>query len=259
VCPEVGIGMGVPRPPIRLVGPVRAPRARGRDDATLDVTAELAAYGRRQAGRLDDISGYLFKSRSPSCGLTDVPVFTGARSRPGRGIYAAAILARHPWLPAEDEQGIADAARRDHFFERVFAYRRWQALEAPLAAFHAAHECVLLAHRPRAAKALEKIAAGGKRAVREYLAGFMTALVHPATAAGHERVLRHLAARLRGKIDREAWRRLRAHIAAFRAGRIPRARVLALLRRHFRRHPDPHVLAQVYLFPDPVERRLRGL
>src|SRR5438132_8879597 len=86
VCPEVGIGMGVPRPPIELAGRIEAPRAVGREDAALDVTAWLSAFGRKQAHRLDDLSGYVFKSRSPSCGLFDVPVYTKAGSRRGRGV-----------------------------------------------------------------------------------------------------------------------------------------------------------------------------
>src|SRR3990170_6839262 len=65
VCPEVAIGLGIPRPPIRLVGSPEAPRAVGVKDVSLDVTDKLAAYGRRQSCQLDDLSGYVFKSNSP--------------------------------------------------------------------------------------------------------------------------------------------------------------------------------------------------
>ena len=72
VCPEVAIGLGVPRPPIRLVGNPAAPRAVGVADPTLDVTRKLTVYGQRMARTLDDISGYILKSRSPSCGMERV-------------------------------------------------------------------------------------------------------------------------------------------------------------------------------------------
>ena len=94
VCPEVAIGLGVPRAPIRLVGRPGTARAVGRQDPSLDVTAKLAAYGRKMGRALDDVSGYVLKSRSPSCGIERVPVYDGDKARPGRGIYADAFLAR---------------------------------------------------------------------------------------------------------------------------------------------------------------------
>ena len=68
LCPEVAIGMGVPREPIRLVGDPQAPRAVGTVSREVDVTAPLAAYGDRMAGELTDICGYIFMQQSPSCG-----------------------------------------------------------------------------------------------------------------------------------------------------------------------------------------------
>jgi uncharacterized protein YbbK (DUF523 family) len=123
VCPEVAIGMGVPRPPIHLVGDPRSPRAVGVDDPSLDVTRKLERYGRRQTRALAGVSGYIFKARSPSCGLEGVKVY-GRRGgvRPGRGVYARAFLARHPKLPAIEEDALRDRKRRAQFIEQVLAY-----------------------------------------------------------------------------------------------------------------------------------------
>ena len=88
VCPEMGIGLGVPRPRIRLTGKVNGPRIVGTGDPALDVTETLAAFGRQQAEALDDISGYIFKNRSPSCGVWHVPVWQEGNTPPikdGRG------------------------------------------------------------------------------------------------------------------------------------------------------------------------------
>jgi uncharacterized protein YbbK (DUF523 family)/uncharacterized protein YbgA (DUF1722 family) len=269
VCPEVGIGMGVPRAPIHLVG-WQAPRALGRANPEIDVTTKLTAYGRKQAARLDDISGYIFKSRSPSCGVFDVPVHNKTRVRPGRGIYAAAFLERHPWLPAEDETRLGDALVRDNFIERVFAYARWQRLAASgitaarLIEFHAAHKYALMAHRPRAVSELGKLVADAgrgraRKVARQYLAGFMMALARPATPAGHQNALLHLAGYLHGKLAPASQQHLIDAICAFRAGSVSRAQVLTLMRAAFRAHPDPYVLSQVYLFPVAAERKLRNL
>ena len=268
VCPEVGIGMGVPRAPIQLVGRAGALRAVGRADAALDVTAELAAYGRRMACALDDVSGYVFKSRSPSCGVAGVPVYGGTRTDPGRGIYADAFLAAHPYLPAAEEGALPDVHARDSFLERVFAYRRWQQLlargitAARLEEFHAAHELMLMAHRPRAVSELGRIVAraGRGRASRvapEYLGGFMRALSVPVTPARHENALRHAMGFLRRELDRDEQAELLAAIRRVRRG-AP-APAFALLRRHFRRHPHPEIARQRYLYPEPLERRVRRL
>lgn len=270
VCPEMGIGLGVPRAPIQLVGRPDAPRARGRDDPTLDVTNRLAMYGRKQAERLADVSGYIFKSRSPSCGLEHVPVHTPGRTRGGRGVYASALLARQPWLPATEETGLTDPDLRDNFLERVFAYRRWQTLlhggigAAQLADFHAAHKYALMAHSPRAVAVLGRVVAHASRrhapsVAQQYMDGFMAALAVTATPARHENVLLHLAGYLRGHQGKPEQHALLKAISEFRAGRRPRANVLSMLRRQFRRHPDPYIARQTYLYPEAPERRLRKL
>jgi uncharacterized protein YbbK (DUF523 family)/uncharacterized protein YbgA (DUF1722 family) len=269
VCPEVAIGLGVPRPPIRLVGSVRSPRAVGVEGPALDVTKKLAAYGRQQARALDDVSGYILKSRSPSCGMAGVEVHARrARRKRGRGIYAAAFMAAQPLLPVEEEGRLGDARRRDNFLERVFAWRRWQALQARgmtparLAAFHAAHELTLRAHGDAQFRSLGRLAArAGKRNLRRiaggYARAFMAALARPATRARHAGVLARVANRFEERLNDRERAALRATLKDYRAGRRPLAAPLRLLQRHLRRHPDPWLARQLYLHPDPREFALR--
>ncbi len=269
VCPEVGIGLGVPRPPIRLAGTPGAPRAVGVENPALDVTRKLAAYGRKQARALDGICGYILKSRSPSCGVASTKIFSrDGRVKRGRGIYAAAFMAARPLLPVEEEGRLGDPRRRDSFLERVFAWRRWQLLAsrgitaARLADFHRAHELSLLAHGPAHYRTLGRVVArAGKRNVRrvaqDYAAAFMAALARPATRARHAGVLMQVADRLKGRLDGRARTELRAAIRGYRAGRHALAVPVQMLRRHLRRHPDPGLARQAYLYPDPREFALR--
>ena len=106
ICPEVGIGMGVPRDPIQLVGEASAPHVVSVDDTDLDYTDRLKGYASEVAAVLDDVHGYVFADRSPSCGLAGVKVFAedGSFARVGRGVYAAAVLASYPDLPVVDAQ-----------------------------------------------------------------------------------------------------------------------------------------------------------
>src|SRR5438093_13641730 len=157
VCPEVELGLGVPREPIRLEGDPAAPRlvaAKSRRDLTRAMT-RLARTRAEQLARLD-LVGYVFKKDSPSCGMQRVPVHAdGGRSRRrGTGLFARTVMARLPLLPVEEEGRLRDPALRASFVARVLAYARWKAALAAgmtgtrLAAFHAAHERLLRGHDP---------------------------------------------------------------------------------------------------------------
>ena len=124
VCPEVGAGLGVPRPPVHLTGEREAPRALGVEDDSLDVTAPLQAYIDTLLDELDGVDGAILKARSPSCGLA-VPVRdAGGRPHPGMGLFARALAARRPDLPLADEADLADPERRQVFLARVQAHAR---------------------------------------------------------------------------------------------------------------------------------------
>ncbi len=114
VCPEVEAGLGVPREPIQLVrrGP-RAVRLIGIDTGK-DYTAAMRRYAKHRLDELAmlDLCGYVFKEGSPSCGLAPL------------GLFAAALVARFPHLPVEEEGRLRDARVRDAFIERVVAYAR---------------------------------------------------------------------------------------------------------------------------------------
>ncbi|HYA38642.1 MAG TPA: DUF523 and DUF1722 domain-containing protein [Candidatus Methylomirabilis sp.] len=271
VCPEVAIGLGTPRPPIRLVGSAAAPRAVGIDDTALDVTDKLAAFGNRMAHELIGISGYIFKSKSPSCGMERVKVYHrgGMPARHGRGIYAAAFLVARPGLPAEEEGRLNDPRLRDNFIERVFSYRRWQAVVAagPTAAllveFHTRHKLALLAHGADTYRQFGRLLAQARRKgpnglADEYIRRFMDALAHPATPARHANVMMHLMGYLKKGLDAADKAELLELIRGYRAGEAPLAAPVTLLRHHFRLCPHPYVARQTYLYPDPRELLLRG-
>ena len=128
ICPEAAIGMGVPRPPIRLQGKTTQPRAVSVDNPQSDVTMALHDYAKQIAPELQDISGYIFKGRSPSCGIGDTPVYdnNGEPIYLGVGVFAQALMSYWPLLPVTDECCLAQIEARTGFIDRVFSYRRWQ-------------------------------------------------------------------------------------------------------------------------------------
>ena len=127
-CPEVAIGLGIPRPPIRLVNIDGSIRVRGVKDTQQDVTDALIAYGEGVARQLRHVSGYLFKKGSPSCGMERVKVYDAQSGHPvdsSAGMFAATIMRTLPELPVEEEGRLMDSRLRENFIERVFIYHRW--------------------------------------------------------------------------------------------------------------------------------------
>jgi uncharacterized protein YbgA (DUF1722 family)/uncharacterized protein YbbK (DUF523 family) len=272
VCPELEMGLGVPRPPLRLAGDAGAPRLVFVESGA-DQAERFERWARPRLDALADtgLSGYILKSKSPSCGLERLPVYgdDGIVRRSGVGLFARALLERLPNLPAVEESRLRDATIRDNFVERVFCYRRWQEMlgggfsRARLVAFHAAHKLVLMAHGPALPAELGRLVANPRAlppgVLRErYAASFMRALGMRATRAKHTNVLHHILGYFKRHLDARDKAELVALIDDYRLGRAPLVAPLTLLRHHARRLEIPYLAEQVYLHPHPKEAMLRS-
>ncbi|QZI71737.1 DUF523 and DUF1722 domain-containing protein [Pseudomonas protegens] len=272
LCPEVAIGMGTPREPIRLVGDPEQPRAVGTVDARLDVTLPLAEYGERMAAQVDDICGYIFMQNSPSCGLERVKVYQAngiPHRNGGRGIYAQAFCAQHPDLPVEEAGRLNDPVLRENFLTRVYVYRDWQALlkqgltRRALTDFHSRCKYLLMANHPVQYKTLGNLLGSmGKGDPNligpRYFSELMAALSKCATRGTHSNVLQHLSGYLKQSISAEDKQEVQHVIGQYRHGIVPLVVPLTLLKHHFRQHPDPYIAQQLYLQPHPENLSLRN-
>lgn len=190
-CPEVAAGLGVPRPRLELVRLAQAGvRVLRVGDHAVDETERMAACGRQLQARLAGLCGYVFKSRSPSCGLQDTPLFDEAGREVGRraGLIAEAVQAAYPELPVADEVTLQEPARRAAFWEAVFALHRWAAWAGgrpgpgSVQAFHHRYRLRLRLRGVATEAALAAIAR--ERAADVYLARAMAALAQPVTREG---------------------------------------------------------------------------
>jgi uncharacterized protein YbbK (DUF523 family) len=117
-CPEVAIGLGTPRETLRLTAGDRLINR----SSTADHTAAMAALPLPEG-----IDGYVFKAKSPSCGIRAIPRYGGGEQpadHNGRGVFAARLMAAFPLLPVVDEEQLADPALGEAFIERIFARAR---------------------------------------------------------------------------------------------------------------------------------------
>jgi uncharacterized protein YbgA (DUF1722 family)/uncharacterized protein YbbK (DUF523 family) len=271
LCPEMAIGLGAPREPIRLVGDAQAPRAVGSVTRALDVTEALVGYGERMASQLDDISGLIVMQKSPSCGLERVKVYQddGRPAEKGRGLFTATLARLRPELPIEEDGRLNDPVLRENFIARVYAYGDWQALRRAgltrkgIIAFHSRHKYLLMAHNPLQYRTLGRLLAGiGEQDPAEfgprYFTALMAALQKCATRGTHANVLQHLAGYLRRALPSEERREIQRLIEQYRSGTVPLVVPLTMLKYHFRHHPDRYIALQAYLQPHPEELGLRN-
>jgi uncharacterized protein YbgA (DUF1722 family)/uncharacterized protein YbbK (DUF523 family) len=272
VCPEVEVGMGTPREPIRLLRQGASTRLVGVKSGT-DHTAAMREWAARRVEALakEDLDGYVLKKDSPSCGMERVKVYdaNAAPARIGRGLFAEALMERLPLLPVEEEGRLSDPRLRENFVERVFAHRRLQELftgrwtMGGLVRFHTAHKLSLLAHSPTAHQSLGRLVARGAMLPRpelreQYQAAFMRALCMTATPRRHVNVLQHMLGYLRKTLDDASREELADAIADYQKGLVPLVVPITLLRHHVRRCGIDYLAGQVYLEPHPKELMLRN-
>lgn len=126
ICPEVEIGLGVPRPAIHLVQQQQQVEAIGVEDGQLNVTQSLISLAQELVPQFEQFSGYIFKSSSPSCGISHVRLTDeqGRETLAGTGIFADTVMRLNPDLPVVDEQGLADQSIKEQFLIRLFSEDR---------------------------------------------------------------------------------------------------------------------------------------
>jgi uncharacterized protein YbgA (DUF1722 family)/uncharacterized protein YbbK (DUF523 family) len=262
-CPEIEIGLGAPRETLRLTSDGRLVNRGG--DA--DHTGAMAVLPLP-----DGLDGYVFKAKSPSCGLRAIPRYPAPGRQPadhrGQGLFARRVTGRYPLLPAEDEGRLNDAVLREEFTERVFAFARLRALFAPawqprdLVGFHARHKLQLLAHDPsryRAAGRVVAAAGSAPRAATEaaYRDWFTAAMLSRATRGRHANTLQHAFGRVGRELDRGRRADLAARIEDFRRGADPLQVPVTLLAHYASDGSVPWLADQTYLRPYPQALRLR--
>jgi uncharacterized protein YbgA (DUF1722 family)/uncharacterized protein YbbK (DUF523 family) len=273
VCPEVEIGMGIPRPTIRLES--------GGDNVRLvcpdtgeDFTQRMSRYSGKRVRELKKsagLDGYIVKSRSPSCGMERIRVYGDAnvKRRDGVGRFTEVLMELWPTLPVEEEGRLNDAKIRETFIERVFCRNRWRTMaktglsRKKLIAFHTAHKMLLRAHNEAGYRRLGKLVASAgqipdQKLFKDYELMFSETLKTAATVKKHRNVLSHAQGYLKKIIDSGEKKEISTAIEDYAAGLLPLIVPLTLLRFNIRKHGVDYLNGQLYFDPHPKELMLRN-
>ncbi len=270
VCPEVEVGMGVPRETVRLVGDLEKPRMIA-ERSGRDWTQAMNELSRTRSRELLDagICGFILKKDSPSCGFDKVRVYSPQTKMPrreGRGMFAQKLIDRAPLLPVEDEGRLNDPALRENFVERLFAYARWSALRrkpsaGALVKFHSQHKLILMAHDQTRLRRLGRLAAakaGDPGVWDEYGALFMETLRTLATRRNHANTLYHALGYFSDHLSKPEKSEMIALIEDYRKGLLPLIVPVTMTGHHVKLRSVTYLLDQHYFNPHPKELMLRN-
>ena len=272
-CPEVDVGMGIPRETVALYGTLYKPRMIGNKTKT-DWTDKINKYTKGRINELinQDLCGYIFKAKSPSCGIGRVNVYSefgSSKVRYGAGIFARAFIKSYPLVPVEDEGRLHDARIKENFIIRVFCFNRIGRLLrqdftiGKLVKFHTKQKFLLLSHSRKHYDALCKLVANAKKYKLEelkahYCETFMDALTYKSTTKKNTDVLLHMMGFLKKILTEEEKENILATIEDYRNELLPIIVPITLIKHQVKIHKIDYLLDQVYLNPHPKELMLRN-
>ncbi|MBU0517420.1 DUF523 and DUF1722 domain-containing protein [bacterium] len=269
VCPEKECGLPVPREPMRLEGDPTSPRlivTRTRRD----ITDQMMTWVNRRIVGLgnENLHGFIFKSRSPSCGIEQVKVID-EREIPhkiGVGLFAQAFMDHFPLLPVEEEDRLNDPALRENFISRIFTLKRWR--ETPqtvegLVEFNAHHKLQIMAHSVTHLRQMDKLVADLKKipvaeAFQQYLEILMPALKLRATCKKNTNILMHILGCFKKQLSADEKQEALEKINLYHNQVVPLIVPITLLNHYGRKYDQPYLKQQVYLNPHPAELMLRN-
>ncbi|MBN1282214.1 MAG: DUF1722 domain-containing protein [Proteobacteria bacterium] len=266
-CPEVEVGLGVPRDPIRIVAS-GADRRLVQPATGRDVSEVMRACVARILDSLPDVDGFLLKSRSPSCGLRDVRLYpregkVAAVTSKGQGFFGGEVLARFPHKAVEDEARIMDFRIRENFLTKLFAIADFRTVRASgamrdLVDFHSRNKYMLMAYSQRQLSVLGNIVANAERAapaevIARYAAELCKGCERSPRYTSNINALMHAFGHLSKGLGGGERAYFLETLEAYRKSRVPLSVPLSILRSFVVRFGDSYLMAQTFFEPFPED------
>lgn len=266
VCPEVEIGLGVPRQPLRLIVGPSGHRliqpATGRD-----VTETLKDFSTRFLDTSPFVDGIILKDRSPSCGLRNAGIFADAVAhRPlkkGMGLFASQVVTKFPFAVITDELHLKDPRKRDHFLTSIFTSAEFHAIrnhesKSNIVQFHAENKYLLTAYHRQEYRILTRLITNRERrpfdtVIREYQDRLLHALAKPPRFTSHIAVLTHALGHLEDAVTEPERKQFNKAIERFRKGLISVQEPRDLIKKWALQYDEDYLLQQTYFEPYPAE------
>ena len=267
VCPEVDIGMPVPRPTVLLYKKGEQIRMI-EPNSMKDYTDEMLNFSEAFLKSLGEVDGFLLKAKSPSCGVKDTKLYQknlkGLINGRSSGLFAQKAMEYYPYLPIEDEGRLNDYWIRRDFLTKIFSHARFRYLKNnykdinDLLKFHQEHKYLLMLYDPNTLKQMGNLLANWKKygldeTMKHYENLFQRALSKRSNSNKHSNVLQHIYGHLSEKISDSEKGHLLKMLDKLRKGKLQLETLLEYIKGFIYRFNDKYLQSQTYLNPFPEE------
>ncbi|MDG5789527.1 DUF523 and DUF1722 domain-containing protein [Evansella sp. AB-P1] len=268
VCPEVEIGLGIPREPIRLVSNKSDKKIKLVQPKTeSDLTVRMKNFADRFLDSLHDVDGFILKSRSPSCAISDAKVTSGMEKThtisKNAGLFGDAVLKRYSHLAVEDEGRIKNFAIREHFLIKLFTLAHFNNIKRKnnfkdLLIFHSNNKYLFMAYNQVKLKELGRITANGKKMPVEemymrYEEVLADVLQERPSYTSNINVLHHIMgyfSKVLTKGEKEFFLNL---VEQYRMNMVPLSSPVGVLKSWNARHKNMYLAEQTFFTPYPTQ------
>ncbi|MFY9270589.1 MAG: DUF523 and DUF1722 domain-containing protein [Candidatus Manganitrophaceae bacterium] len=264
ICPEIEIGLGVPRDPVRIVSKNGAFHL-FQPATGSDLSEKMRHFSNQFLTSLNEVDGFILKSRSPSCGIKNVKRFlrTDAKIPAGKGagFFAAEVLERFPGLAVEDEGRLNHPKIRDHFLTKLFTLARFREAKnanrpEALVRFHATHKLLLMAYHQKEIRFLGRIVGNSEKKpdgdlFNEYEPHLRYALARPSRSSSTINVLMHAFGYFSDEISKNEKAFFLKNLKSYRKEGLPLSAVLSILKGWIVRFQNGYLENQTFFDPYP--------
>lgn len=264
VCPEVEIGLGIPRSAIRIVRTGDGDRLIQPSTGD-DVTDSMNRFSRSFLDNLPLVDGFILKNKSPTSGIGNVNIYPSvAKSAPlekGPGFFGGMILERYPFYPVEDEGRIKNQRIRDHFLTRIFLLADFRNVKEKgtlfsLTRFHAENKLLLMAYNQSGLQELGKIAANSKNqtsheCIDQYFSVLLQSTRLPVRYTSQINVLLHSIGYLSEGLSTEEKAFFLSQVEGYRRGNLPLSSLRIVLQAWLLRDGPDALRDQTWFAPYP--------
>jgi uncharacterized protein YbgA (DUF1722 family)/uncharacterized protein YbbK (DUF523 family) len=266
VCPEIEIGLGVPRDPIRVMS--RGAETKLIQPATgRDISSRMLSFANSYLKSLKGVDGFILKSRSPSCGIKDVKLFAnpedGMAIGKTKGFFAGKVLEHFPGLAIEDEGRLKNFKIRDHFLTKLYLSANFRNVKKAksingLISFHSRNKFLMMAYNQKEMGILGKIVAnqkkvGHKEAIGQYEEHLVNAFMNPPRKTSYINVLMHSLGFFSDRLTAKEKAYFLDLLEDFRNEKIPVSAILVVLKAWIIKYEQKYLEQQTIFEPYPKE------
>jgi len=264
VCPEVEIGLGVPRSPVRIVS-VKKELRLVQPATNLDITEKMHDFAKSFLNSAKEADGFILKNRSPSCGIKDVKVYPSTSRVPpvsrSSGFFGGAVLESYPNLAVEDEGRLRNTRIREHFLTKLYTTSAFGEVRnsgsmKDLIRFHTENKLLLMAYNQKELANLGRIVANHEKAdlntvITQYELHLSRALSQTARYTSVINVLMHSLGYFSEGLSKDEKKFFLNSIEEYREGIIPLSATLFILRSWVVRFNQKYLSNQTFFEPYP--------